>query len=64
MCVLLKYMGMACPNSSTTRKGGRAIYVYMKRNTAIEGVYDSITPYGYGGVLFEGGSTGSPTVYA
>ena len=44
--------------------GLRAIYVYMKRNTAIEGVYDSITPYGYGGVLFEGGSTGSPTVYA
>ena len=26
----------------------------MKRKTAIEGVYDSITPYGYGGVLFEG----------
>lgn len=36
-------------------KGGlRAIYVYMKRKTAIEGVYDSITPYGYGGILFEG----------
>ena len=34
--------------------GLRAIYVYMKRKTAIEGVYDSITPYGYGGVLFEG----------
>ncbi len=32
----------------------RAIYVYMKRKTAIEGYYDSITPYGYGGVLFEG----------
>lgn len=32
----------------------RAIYVYMKRKTAIEGWYDSITPYGYGGVLFEG----------
>lgn len=32
----------------------RAIYVYMKRPTALEGVYDSITPYGYGGVLFEG----------
>jgi len=31
----------------------RAIYVYMKRKTAIEGVYDSITPYGYGGVLFD-----------
>jgi CelD/BcsL family acetyltransferase involved in cellulose biosynthesis len=26
----------------------------MKRNTAVEGWYDSITPYGYGGVLFEG----------
>ena len=34
--------------------GLRAIYVYMKRETAIEGYYDSITPYGYGGVLFEG----------
>ena len=32
----------------------RAIYVYMKRKTAVEGWYDSITPYGYGGVLFEG----------
>ncbi len=32
----------------------RAIYVYMRRRTAIEGVYDSVTPYGYGGVLFEG----------
>lgn len=32
----------------------RAIYVYMKRDTAIEGYYDSVTPYGYGGVLFEG----------
>lgn len=32
----------------------RAIYVYMKRTTTIEGLYDSITPYGYGGVLFEG----------
>lgn len=37
--------------------GLRAIYVYMKRKTAIEGVYDSITPYGYGGVLFEGDAT-------
>lgn len=36
--------------------GLRAIYVYMKRKTVIEGVYDSITPYGYGGVLFEGDS--------
>lgn len=34
--------------------GLRAIYVYMKRKTSIEGWYDSITPYGYGGVLFEG----------
>lgn len=34
--------------------GLRAIYVYMKRRTAIEGVFDSITPYGYGGVLFDG----------
>ncbi len=34
--------------------GLRAIYVYMKRETAIEGYFDSVTPYGYGGVLFEG----------
>lgn len=34
--------------------GMRAIYVYMKRNTAIDGYFDSISPYGYGGVLFEG----------
>lgn len=34
--------------------GLRAIYVYMRRPTSIEGVYDSVTPYGYGGVLFEG----------
>ncbi len=32
----------------------KAIYVYMRRETSIEGEYDSITPYGYGGVLFEG----------
>ena len=32
----------------------RAIYVYMKRHTTIINVYDSVTPYGYGGVLFEG----------
>ena len=32
----------------------RGIYVYMKRKTAIDGVYDSITPYGYGGFLLEG----------
>lgn len=35
-------------------EGLKAIYVYMKRKTSIEGVFDSITPYGYGGVLFEG----------
>ena len=34
--------------------GLRAIYVYMKRYTSIDGLFDSITPYGYGGVLFEG----------
>lgn len=34
--------------------GLKAIYVYMKRKTPIEGYYDSVTPYGYGGVLFEG----------
>ena len=34
--------------------GLRGIYVYMKRKTAIESVYDSITPYGYGGFLLEG----------
>lgn len=34
--------------------GLRGIYVYMKRKTTIEGVYDSITPYGYGGFLLEG----------
>lgn len=34
--------------------GLRAIYVYMRRPTSIPGVYDSVTPYGYGGVLFEG----------
>ncbi len=32
----------------------KALYVYMKRKTSIDGYYDSITPYGYGGVLFEG----------
>ena len=35
-------------------EGLKAIYVYMKRKTDIEGYYDSVTPYGYGGVLFEG----------
>ena len=34
--------------------GLKSIYVYMKRKTAIEGYYDSVTPYGYGGVLFDG----------
>jgi hypothetical protein len=34
--------------------GLRAIYVYMRRETALPGLYDSVTPYGYGGVLFEG----------
>lgn len=35
-------------------EGLRAIYVYMKRKTAIDGYYDTVTPYGYGGVLFDG----------
>ncbi len=35
-------------------QGLKAIYVYMRRPTAIEGIYDAISPYGYGGVLFEG----------
>ena len=37
--------------------GLRAIYVYMRRPTAIEGMFDSVTPYGYGGVLFEGNTS-------
>lgn len=37
--------------------GLKAIYVYMKRETAIEGYFDSVTPYGYGGVLFDGDIT-------
>lgn len=37
-----------------TGSGLKAIYVYMKRTTVVEGVFDSITPYGYGGFLFEG----------
>lgn len=37
--------------------GLRAIYVYMKRKTDIEGYYDSVTPYGYGGVLFDGNAS-------
>ena len=40
-------------------EGLRAIYVYMRRETALEGVYDSVTPYGYGGVLFEGNMSDS-----
>lgn len=35
-------------------EGLKVIYVYMKRQTVIKGYYDSVTPYGYGGVLFEG----------
>lgn len=35
----------------------RGIYVYMKRETAFEGMYDSITPYGYGGFLLEGNTS-------
>ena len=34
--------------------GLKAIYVYMRRETSLPGVYDSVTPYGYGGVLFKG----------
>ena len=34
--------------------GLRAMYVYMKRKTFVPDIYDSITPYGYGGVIFEG----------
>ena len=37
--------------------GLRAIYVFMMRPTEEPGVFDSITPYGYGGVLFEGNVT-------
>lgn len=29
----------------------------MKRKTSIEGYFDSVTPYGYGGVLFEGNTS-------
>lgn len=35
-------------------EGLKAVYVYMRRKTSIEGYYDSVTPYGYGGILFEG----------
>jgi hypothetical protein len=37
--------------------GLRGLYVCMKRTTAFEGVYDTITPYGYGGFLLEGEAT-------
>lgn len=43
--------------------GLKAIYVYMKRKTDLEGYYDSVTPYGYGGVLFEG-DTSEPKLQA
>ena len=35
-------------------EGLRAIYVFMLRPTDIAELYDSTTPYGYGGILFEG----------
>lgn len=35
-------------------EGLRAIYVFMVRDTDIEDLYDSTTPYGYGGILFDG----------
>lgn len=38
-------------------EGLKALYVYMKRKTAIDGYFDSITPYGYGGVLFWGNTS-------
>lgn len=37
-------------------EGLRAIYVYMKRRIT-ERLFDAVTPYGYGGVLFEGEKT-------
>lgn len=37
-------------------EGLRAIYVFMLRTTAIPGLYDTATPYGYGGIIFEGDS--------
>lgn len=37
--------------------GLRGIYVYMKRPTAIDGAYDSTTPYGYGGFLLDGNTS-------
>ena len=35
----------------------RSIYVFMKRKTDIDGYYDCVTPYGYGGALFEGNTS-------
>lgn len=35
----------------------KALYVFMKRKTSIGGYFDSVTPYGYGGVLFEGNTS-------
>ncbi len=32
----------------------KAMYVFMLRHTDIEGLYDTTTPYGYGGILFDG----------
>ncbi len=37
--------------------GLRAVYVFFLRETSLPGVYDSVTPYGYGGVLFEGNTS-------
>lgn len=37
--------------------GMKAMYVCMKRTTFIQGVFDIITPYGYGGVVFDGNVT-------
>ena len=37
--------------------GLRAVYVFFLRETSLPGIYDSVTPYGYGGVLFEGDSS-------
>lgn len=40
-----------------TNKSVRSIYVYLKRATDIANIYDSITPYGYGGFLIEGATS-------
>lgn len=39
--------------------GIRGIYVFLRRQTALDRLYDSITPYGYGGFLMEGNCTRS-----